>query len=117
MALAALPFPDRSRRTALIVVESNGATTLCPFFAKCGGLLVVDPDTGFRRFYPNTEHTTEAMCDLILKSGVQRLVLGFIGGPAAQKLRAAGIDIRLGSCASVVDELASDFDSLPPASA
>ena len=113
MKLAALPHQNQSRRTALLVMRSNGDTTLCPFFGKCDGLLLIDPDSGSREFYANTEHTAETMCDVILEAGVHRLVLGFIPGPAARKLRAAGVDIRLGSCACVVENLALCFDALP----
>jgi len=96
-------------------MHSNGEAALCPFFCKCDGLLVIDPDSGSREFHANPPGTAEGMCDLILKTGAHRLVLGFIGGPAAQKLRAAGIDIRLGSCAGAVEELALGFDDLPAA--
>lgn len=88
---------------------------LCPFFGKCDGVLVIDPGSGLREFHARGERTAEAMCDLILKSGVHRLVLGFVGGPSAQKLHAAGIDIRLGSCARAVEDLAIGFDDLPAA--
>lgn len=115
MALPVSALPDLSRRIAFLVMRSNGEAALCPFFGKCDGLLVIDPDSASREFHPSTQDTPEAMCDLILKTGAHRLVLGFIGGPAAQKLRAGGIDIRLGSCATTVDELAVGFDSLPAA--
>ena len=113
MKLAALPHLNQSRRTALLVMRSNGDTALCPFFGKCDGLLIVDPDSGLREFHANTEHSAETICDLILKAGVHRLVLGFIAGPAARKLRTAGVDMRLGSCACAVEDLALHFDVLP----
>jgi predicted Fe-Mo cluster-binding NifX family protein len=94
-------------------MRSDGETVLCPFFGKCDGLLIVDPDDGSREFHANTEYTAETMCDVILKTGVHRLVLGFIARPAARKLRAAGVDIRLGSCACAVEDLAICFDALP----
>ena len=113
MKLAALSHQNQTRRTALLVMRSNGDTALCPFFGKCDGLLIVDPDSGLREFHANTEHTAETMCDVILEADVHRLVLGFIAGPAARKLRAAGVDIRLGSCACTVENLALCFDVLP----
>lgn len=115
MMLPAYAAAARSRRTALVVMDSTEETTLCPFFGKCDGLLVIDPDAESHEFHANPQHTAEAMCDLILKTGVRRLVLGFIGGPGAQKLRAAGVDIRLGSCACTVEDLALCFDDLPSA--
>jgi len=115
MALSVLTSPEPSRRTALLVMHSRDGTVLCPFFSKCDGLLIIDPASGCREFRAKGQHTVEAMCDLILKTGVHRLVLGFISGPAAQKLRTAGIDIRLGSCAHAVEDLAIGFDDLPAA--
>lgn len=115
MALSALAVPKPSRRTALLVMHSNDETVLCPFFGKCDGLVVIDPDDGSCEFHARRQHSAEAMCDLIQKTGVHRLVLGFIGGPAADKLRAAGIDIHLGPCTRPVEDLAIAFDELPAA--
>ena len=114
MMRAAQPLSNQTRLVALLVMSARTETALCPFFGKCDGLLVIDPETGARVFQANTGHTAEAMCDMILKSGVNRLILGFIAGPAARKLHAAGVDIRLGSCACAVDDLAARFDDLPP---
>lgn len=114
---AALPIASQSRRTALLIMKSDGDSVLCPFFGKCDGVLIVDPDSGSREFHANADHSAETMCDIILKTGVHRLVLGFIAGPAARKLQAGGVDIRLGSCASAVEELATCFDALPRAAA
>ncbi len=111
--LAALSHGNESRRTALLVMKSGSEATLCPFFGKCDGLLLIDPDTDSREFHANIEHTAEQMCDVVLKSGVHRLVLGFIPGAMARKLRAAGVDIRLGSCVCAVEDLAACFDVLP----
>lgn len=115
MTLSALAAREQSRRTALLVMHASGEAALCPFFGKCDGLLVIDPDGGAREFHANTQRTAEAMCDLILDTGVHRLVLGFVTGPAAQKLRAAGVDVRLGSCARSVEDLAAGFGDLPVA--
>ncbi|WP_447954054.1 NifB/NifX family molybdenum-iron cluster-binding protein [Sphingopyxis chilensis] len=115
MALSVLTSLEPSCRTALLVMHSNEGTVLCPFFSKCDGLLIIDPESGSREFRAKEQDTAEAMCDLILKAGVHRLVLGFIGGPAARKLRAAGIDIRLGSGAVAVEDLVIGFNDLPAA--
>jgi hypothetical protein len=94
-------------------MNADGETALCPFFGKCDGLLIIDPDRGGREFHPNTQQTADTMCDVILKAGVLQLVLGFIPRPAAKRLRAAGVDIRLGSCTCAVEELAACFNALP----
>lgn len=113
MMLAASPISGRSRKTGLLVMISDGDSMLCPFFGKCDGLLIIDTDTGSHEFHANTDHNAETMCDVVLKTGVHRLVLGFIAGPETRKLRAAGVDIRLGSCACTVEDLAVCFDALP----
>jgi predicted Fe-Mo cluster-binding NifX family protein len=115
MSRSALTRPEPSSRTALLVTHSHEGTVLCPFFSKCDGLLIIDPDNGSREFRAREDDTPDAMCDQILKTGVHRLILGFISGSAAQKLRVAGIDIRLGSGALAVDELVIGFDDLPAA--
>lgn len=105
--------PDHSRRTALLVMRAEGEATLCPFFGKCDGLMIFDPDDGTREFYVNTEHSAETMCELVLASGARRLVLGFAPGPVVRRLHAAEIDIRLGSCVCALEELAAHFELLP----
>ena len=115
MAPSSAPSPQLSRATALVVMLIDGETALCPFFAKCDGVLVIDPHSGDQEFHARTQPRAEAMCDLILKTGAHRLVLGFVPGPAARQLRAGGVDIRLGSCARAVEELAASFDDLPAA--
>jgi hypothetical protein len=110
-----MPLPRKSHQVALVVMVVNGEMALCPFFAKCDGLLIVDRDNGKCEFLPKTRPTSEAMCNLILETDADRLILGFIPGPAARKLQAAGLDIRLGSCACPVEELAACFDHLPTA--
>ena len=93
----------------------DGEMMLCPFFAKCDGVLVIEPEDGRCEFLAKTQRTTGAMCELILHTGARRLILGFLPGAAARRLRAAGIDIRLGSCACAVEQLAACFDDLPAA--
>lgn len=113
MMLMASPHRNQFRRTGFLVMYHGKEAVLCPFFGKCDGLLVIDPIDGRRKFYKGTEHNAETMCDLILNSGVQRLVLGFVPGPEATKLRAAGIDVRLGNCCCTIDNLTAVFDTLP----
>ena len=110
-----MPPSRMPHRIALVVMLVDGEMTLCPFFAKCDGVVIVDPDGEQSPFLARTQRTTEAMCDLILRSGVRRLILGFVPGPTARRLRAAGIDIRLGSCACSVEELAACLEHLPTA--
>jgi len=110
---APAPIASQSGKTAFLVMRSNGDSVLCPFFGKCDGVLVVDPDSGSREFHANTDHSAETMGNVILKTGVHRLVLGFIAGP--RKLQAGGVDMRLGSCACPVEELVKCFDALPHA--
>jgi predicted Fe-Mo cluster-binding NifX family protein len=115
MAFPASTLPEESRRTALLVMHSDREMALCPFFGKCDGVLVIDPHEKSQEFHANEQHTAMAICDLILKTDAGRLVCGFVGEPEKQRLRAAGIDVRLGSCACAVEDLAAAFDDLPRA--
>lgn len=111
------PTPaERTRWIALLVSRSRQRTLLCPFFAKCDGLLLIDPLSPLREFWPNRERTSESTCELILSSGATKLVCGFIGGAERERLAASGIDIRVGSCARSVASLVRDFNALPSAS-
>jgi hypothetical protein len=71
------PSSNQSNLIALLVILVDGEIMLCPFFAKCDGVLVIDPDSGRREFLAKTNRTIEAMCDLILRTGADRLILGF----------------------------------------
>jgi predicted Fe-Mo cluster-binding NifX family protein len=115
MTAHASALPRRTRPIAVLVMGSDGATTLCPFFGKCDGILLVDRGDGSHAFVPNDQRTAEALCDLIHKSGADHLVCGFIGEAEKRKLSAAGIDVRLGSCACSIDELTDGFYDLPKA--
>ena len=111
------PTPaDRMRWVALLVSRSRQKTILSPFFAKCDGLLLIDPVAPAREFRPNRERTSQSTCDLILASGATRLVCGFIAGAEQERLAASGIDVRVGSCARSVASLVREFDALPFAS-
>lgn len=115
MALPVTVPHENSRRTALLVMYLNEELALCPFFGKCDGLLIIDSNTNSREFHKISQHTTDAVCDLILKAGVGRLVCGFVAGSEKQKLRAAGVDLRLGSCACAIEDLVAQFSDLPRA--
>lgn len=87
---------------------------VCPFFGKCDGLLVMSTD-GKRTFVSNDRRNPEALCDLILCSGATRLICGFVPDAERRRLRAAGIDVRLGSCSCPIGELVSAFEGLTEA--
>jgi len=115
MASIAVPLSDQTRRIAVLVARGRRKTTLSPFFAKCDGLLVIDPDVSAKEFRENTERTSAFMCELILASGITKLVCGFIAEPDRNRLSSSGVDIRIGSCARPVEALIREFDALPPA--
>ena len=101
-----------AERTAVLVMNAGLRLTLCPVFAKCDGVLLVEPD-GSRGYHPNTEGTARSLTDLVLNTRTERLLCGFIATAEKEVLQAAGIDIRVGSCACAVDELVSSFSTLP----
>jgi hypothetical protein len=102
-------------RTAVLVMNSGATFLLCPFFNKCDGVLLIDAADGSKAFHPCDCTDAESMCDLILELRPGRIICGFIVEPEIQKLRAAGIDVRLGSCSCPVDELVTTFSNLPKA--
>jgi len=95
-------------------MNAGHGLTLCPVFAKCDGVLLIEPD-GSRGYYPNTEGTARSLSELVLNTRSGRLLCGFIATGEKKVLRAAGIDIRVGSCACAVDELVASFSTLPEA--
>jgi len=115
MALIALPLSDRTCPIAVVVARSQRKAMLSPFFAKCDGLLIIDPDALTREYRTNTERTNAFMCDLILANGITKLVCGFIPEPDRDRLFASGVDIRIGSCARPIEALVREFDALPVA--
>lgn len=109
---------DRDKATSLtaVTVMKDGTNyALCPFFGKCDGILVVDPIKVKVVYIDNTGRTPEGMCGTILESGATRLICGFVPEAERKKLQAAGLDVRLGSCACAVDQLVTEFDTLPKA--
>lgn len=101
-------------RTAVLVMNTSHGLTLCPLFAKCEGVLLIEPD-GSTSYHLNSGGTARFMSELVLNMRPDRLVCGFIGTTEKKLLRAAGIDIRVGSCACAVDELVDSFPTLPEA--
>ena len=99
-------------RTAVLVMNTGHGLMPCPLFAKCDGVLLVEPDSS-RSYYPNTGRTARSLSELIRNVGADRLVCGYIGSAERTLLRAAGVDVRLGSCACTIDELVASFSTLP----
>lgn len=114
MAEAALA-PGAAVRTAIVVMGSESGPSLSPFFGKCDGVLLMDGANGSSEFHRNELKTPDAICDLLLKLVPDRVICSFIGNAEKRKLRAAGIDVRLGSCACPVDVLAACCCDLPEA--
>lgn len=108
-------LPDQAVRIALLVMGSHEASSPCPFFGKCDGFLLLDPAGQSAEFHHNELRTADTLCDLIVNSGANALICSFIGEAEKRRLLAAGIDVRLGSCACSVEELAEGFRDLPPA--
>lgn len=108
-------LPHAASRTAVTVMDSGSGPALCPFFGKCDGILLLDTDTGTKEFLRNPPRTPESLCDLILAAKPGRLVCGFVAEPEKRRLRAAGIDVRLGSCTCSPDHLAAGFCDLAEA--
>lgn len=102
-------------RTAVLVMNSGSTPLLCPFFGKCDGVLLHDTADGSKIFHPRDRSGAKSMCELILELKPRQLICGFIVEPDVEKLRSAGIDVRLGSCNCPVDELVSSFSALPHA--
>ncbi len=101
--------------TAMLVINARSGPVLCPFFAKCDGVLLIDEADKSTEFHHHSRSDANSLCDLILALHPRALVCGFIGETEKQKLRSAGIDVRLGSCRCSVDELVAGFHNLPQA--
>lgn len=89
---------------------------LSPFFAKCDGVLLIDPDDARNsEFRANSERTGQSTCQLVLATGITKLICGFIDEADRNRLSAFGVDVRLGSCSRPVPMLAREFEILPKA--
>lgn len=102
-------------RIAVVVMYAGSTPLLCPFFSKCDGILLVDSANRSTEFFPGQRSDAKSMCDLILKLRPTRIICGFIDDPEAERLRAAGIDVRLGACTASVENLVASFSTLPKA--
>lgn len=98
----------------MLVMNSGQGPTLCPLFAQCDGVLLIEPN-GLTSFHPNTKRTARSLSEIVRAIGANRLLCSFIGKAEKQTLRAAGIDIRVGSCACAIGELVASFSTLPEA--
>jgi predicted Fe-Mo cluster-binding NifX family protein len=109
--------PRVASRIAVTVMElrSGSGPVPCPFFGKCDGIVVHVADTDAREFHRNPPRTPQSLCDLLLATGVDGLICGTISDLEIRRLRAAGIDVRLGSGRYSVDELVACFCDLPAA--
>lgn len=107
--------PRAASRIAVTVMDLGSEPVPCPFFGKCDGIVVHDVDTGAREFHRNPPRAPQSLCDLLLTAGVDGIICGFIGEPEIRRLRAAGIDVRLGSGRYSVEELMACFCDLPEA--
>ena len=88
---------------------------LSPFFRKCDGVLLINFANGSIEYHPRDESGAKLLCDLILELKPGRLICGFIDELEKEKLRAAGTDVRIGSCSCSVGELVTSFSALPNA--
>ncbi|MDF2117842.1 NifB/NifX family molybdenum-iron cluster-binding protein [Roseiarcaceae bacterium H3SJ34-1] len=96
-------------------MNAGSTPLLCPFFGKCDGVLLVNAADGSKEFHPRDRSGAKSMCDLLLELKPGQVICGFIGKPEKQKLSAAGIDVRVGSCSCPIDELVASFSGLPMA--
>ena len=100
----------------MLVARGRRKAMLSPFFAKCDGVLLIDPGEAQKhQFRANRERTGEATCNLVLATGITKLICGFIDEADRSRLSAHGVDIRLGSCSRPVTVLAREFNVLPKA--
>ena len=103
------------RSIAILVINARSEPVLCPFFRKCDGVLLVDRSGRQTQLHKPDISGDESVCDLVLRLKPDGLICGFVGDAEKERLNAAGIDVRLGSCSCPIDELYAEFDNLPPA--
>jgi len=100
---------------AVPVINSLSGPILCPFFQKCDGVLLIDGAGNSTEFHQRDRSGVKPLCDLIVELKPGALVCSFVGETEKQKLRNAGIDVRLGSCSCSIEELLAGFHNLPRA--
>lgn len=113
--LTSKPLSQGTMRTGVMVAMRAEGPILCPFFARCDGLVVFSADGAIETIPADPACGECSICDVIAESGIERLVCGFIAEPYRALLRARGVDIRLGSCREAIAALAAGFDALPSA--
>jgi predicted Fe-Mo cluster-binding NifX family protein len=102
-------------RTAVVVMNTGSKSVLCPFFNKCDGVLLINAAGDSKDFHLHDCYGEKSLCELIIDLKPERVICGFIDQPEKQCLRAAGFDVRLGSCSCSIDELVASYSSLPKA--
>jgi hypothetical protein len=101
--LTSKPLAQEAARTGVMVAMRAEGPILCPFFARCDGVVVFSADGAIETFPAGPASGERSICDVITESGIERLVCGFI------------VDVRLGSCREAIAALAARFDTLPSA--
>jgi len=101
--------------TAVAVMKNGADYVLCPFFGKCDGVLFIEPTTPTAKFVSNPKHDAEGLSGLVMGANAKRFICGYIPDAERKRLSASGVDVRLGSCASAVEELITAFPILPHA--
>ena len=96
-------------------MNSGSTSVLCPFFGRCDGVLLINAADSSKEFHTHDRSGAKSMCDLLLELKPAQIICGFIGETDKKRLRAAGADVRLGSCTCPVDELVTSFSTLPEA--
>lgn len=106
--------PSRARY-ALTIMEKDGQRQLSPFFGYCDGILLISQDDGSQSYHRNKTRTAKFVCQRILSLQPDAVICGHIPQEETAKLRAQGIEVRLGSCAMAIPELINCFNQLPVA--
>jgi hypothetical protein len=57
---------DSRHTTAMLVINTHSGLVLCPFFAKCDGVLLIDQKNTSTEFHQNNRLDAQSLCDLIV---------------------------------------------------